>query len=416
MISPITIGLVAIGFAVVGWQWPRLAVAAVVIGSPAYLLRSSVAGVPTTVLEAAVVGAAAGWLVGLATRRSLGRVVDTLRQAVGRPLLIPIGLIAAGWILATVVSIDLRASLGALKAWLLEPVLVGLMAMHEFRNERSIPTLRRALLAALLLVSAAGLVQLAFFRQSIEGGRVSSVFAPVANYLAMFTVPLLILAIGWWWQRLERQLSGFATAVGLVVLLLSFSFGGYLSLAAGLSALAVVALGRTNRRRALIGLVLAGAVLLLALLPTRYVQEKLNFVTRSSSLVRTQIWRTALAIGQERPLLGIGPNAFEPAYRRTVPRFYFPPLEWLVAKPHNLYLNLWLETGLLGLIGTVWLLVHFVRRTLQAGSTAVPYGAAAVGIMTHGLLDTPLFKNDLAVIAAVIVALGLLSSLPAKQN
>lgn len=416
MMAPMVIGLVAVGFALLARRWPRYAVAAVVVGSPAYLLRSTVFGFPTTVLEAAILGMVIGWFIGLLARRSLSEVAVTVKSVVGRPLALPLVLITAGWILATLVSIDARASLGALKAWLIEPALVGLMVVHEFRNENFRWILRRALLFVSLWVSTAGLVQLALFRQTIEGGRVSSIFTPVANYLAMFVAPLLVLAVGWWWQGRERQLSGAAVVVGLAALLLSFSFGGYLSLAAGLGVLAVVALGQTNRRRALSGLVLGGLVLLLALMPTHYFQEKLNFVTRSSSLVRTQIWRTALAIGREHPLLGVGPNAFERAYRETVPRFYFPPLEWLVAKPHNLYLNLWLETGLLGLIGTSWLLLIVVRRTLGAGGGAVIYGAAVISIMVHGLVDTPLFKNDLALIAAVIVALGLLAPSPQKQN
>jgi O-antigen ligase len=94
---------------------------------------------------------------------------------------------------------------------------------------------------------------------------------------------------------------------------------------------------------------------------------------------------------------------------------YFPPLEWLVAKPHNLYLNLWLETGLLGLIGTLWFLGLYLRRMRRHPAGSI-YAAAVVSILVHGLVDTPLFKNDLALIAVVIVAMGLASSAPETQN
>ncbi|MBI4426074.1 MAG: O-antigen ligase family protein [Candidatus Kerfeldbacteria bacterium] len=415
MIAPSVVTVVLIVFAVVAFRWPRYAVAGLVVGAPAYLLRSTLVGYPTTALEAGVLGTVAGWLAGIVARQSFGNVVAQLRLIFDRPLIVALAVTVTGWLVATAASINLPASLGALKAWLVEPLLISLIVVHEFRTSADQRLLRTALLAALLWVSVVGLVQLATFRSTVEGGRLSSVFAPVANYLAMFIVPLLVLAVGWWLQRQAWWLSGISAVLGAAALLLSFSFGGYLALVAGLLVLAIRLLDPIRRRRPLMLITVVGGLLLLILSPTHYLREKLNFVTRSSSLVRTQIWRTAVEVGREHPLLGIGPNTFEQAYRATVPRLYFPPLEWLVAKPHNLYLNLWLETGVLGLIGTLWLLGLCLRRMWGQPAGSV-YAAAIISILAHGLVDTPLFKNDLALLAAVIIALGLLSATSPTQN
>src|SRR5262249_42068731 len=141
--------------------------------------------------------------------------------------------------------------------------------------------------------------------------------------------------------------------IGLITLGLSYSYGGFLAVVVGVITLLVLTLPGSVRRKVIWGIASVVVLVFLIQLPSTRFHEKLNFTTRSSGLVRTQIWRTAIEIGKQHPLFGIGPNTFERAYRKVAPTLYHPPLEWLVAKPHNLYLNLWVETGILGLIGTV---------------------------------------------------------------
>ncbi len=400
-------------------RWcPRVALIGVMIGLPSYLLRADVFGVPTTALEAAVLGTVAGWLMrvvqeAVQNRASWQERRQRIHRAVPRSLLMFLVVTTLGWIVATIASVDVRPSLGAFKAWFIEPLLLGLVILAESKDERDVSILERALLVVLLWVSVAGLFQLVLFRPTVEDGRLSSVFAPVANYYAMFAAPLIVCAVGFVLLRRHRLPALVSVVVGGAALLLSLSFGGMLAVAAGVVTLIVTLLPPQKRTRTLVGfLVLVGAVALL-LLPTRQFQEKLNFTTRSSSLVRTQIWRTAIEIGREHPLFGVGPGTFEQAYRATVPKLFFPPLEWLVAKPHNLYLNLWVETGVLGFVGTLGLLVVFLVQVLdrrRSTPRAMVYGAALVAILVHGFVDTPLFKNDLATMTVAIIALGLIAA------
>ncbi len=400
----------AVVMAVVAWIRTPWALALVIIGTPAYLWKAGVAGIPVTVLEAMIIGTALGWFVKRLVTKRLGEALRAVKVAVPRALWIPTVVLGLGWILGTSMSIDVRASLGAMKAWFIEPALIGLIALVELNNERTRTLVVRALLAALSWVSLAGIAQMLFVRSTLQDGRLSSVFAPVANYFAMFAAPLIVIAFGMVMANKDRLLASCAAVLGILALAASFSYGGFMALGAGAIALVLTLLSPAYRKRALIALAVIAVVGFLALLPTRLFHEKLNFSTRSSSLVRTEIWHTAVEIGRQHPFFGIGPNTFEKEYRAVAPTLYHPPLEWLVAKPHQLYLNAWVETGLLGVIGLLWFMGAFLVRVFRSRGTeswmAWISGAAMVAILVHGLVDTPLFKNDLSVIGALIIALG----------
>lgn len=408
--------------AVVAFVRTRWALALTIVAAPAYLLKTSVAGVPVTLLEALIVGTILGWIVGLfAGKRTWQEVVRAVRESVPASIALPLLVAVIGWVVATLLSIDARASVGAVKAWLIEPALIGVVLLVEARRDgRTSSTIVRAILALLSWVSLAGFAQFVWFRETLQDARLSSVFAPVANYFAMFAAPLFVFAVGLATANRERVFALAASALSGTALLLSFSYGGFLAVLAGGLAIIVTMLRGNARRNTLLMLLAFAALVFVALTPTRHFREKLNFTTRSSSLVRTEIWRTAVEIGRQYPLTGIGPNTFEKEYRVVAPTLYHPPLEWLVAKPHHLYLNAWVETGILGLLGLVWASVAVLRLLFRAARSGRVYaavvGASCIAILAHGFVDTPLFKNDLAFVAAVLAALGLAAAAETRPN
>jgi O-antigen ligase len=114
------------------------------------------------------------------------------------------------------------------------------------------------------------------------------------------------------------------------------------------------------------------------------------------------IWQSSGKILSDNWLLGIGPGNFQDKYLEY--QKYFPPyLEWAVPHPHNLYLAFWLYGGLVGLVSFLVILYFFFKKveTPKLGvSTGVKYIALGVMIyvLLHGLVDTTIFKNDLAVV------------------
>jgi O-antigen ligase len=144
-------------------------------------------------------------------------------------------------------------------------------------------------------------------------------------------------------------------------------------------------------------------------------QDIKNLSERSSLASRIIIWKSAEKMLENNPVIGIGPGNFQNKYLEY--QKYFPPyLEWAAPQPHNLYLAFWLQSGLLGLIGFLFIVISWIKtlvahiRHQKNGLSSV--SAAILGIMfyilIHGLVDTPYWKNDLSIIFWSTFILGLL--------
>jgi len=394
--------------------WRReYGVGAIVLLLPSYLLRTSIFGVPTTALETSIYALTVACVISTISKREFSW------PYIPRPAMYLLVLWILAWIIATAFSTDHQASLGAFKAWLIDPLLVAGVMLIAIRTKAQVAIILRALATSGIIVAVAGIIQMFFYSETLQDGRLSSFFAPVANYAAMYLGPIIVLTVGGvLWKNLGRRWWA-GVIIMSIALALTVSFGGYLAVGVGL----LFFLWRWPNKKTRLMVFGAGVVAatlgLFILAQTPYLAEKFNTTDRSSSLVRTQIWRTSWQMIIEHPFVGIGPNAFESVYRATIPKLYFPPLEWLVSQPHQLYLALWLETGLLGLVTFLvfiaWWMKSLWTRIKQADGLAISAVAAMLAILVHGLVDTPYFKNDLSVLFVLIATLPLLK-LKLKTN
>lgn len=400
--------LAVLPFAALAWWSAPVALGATLALLPAYLVKATVLGVPVTLLECALLGT----VLGAFLRALLART----RPVGFGPLTLPVLALVVVWLASALLSADPRAGLGAFKAWLLEPILLSLVAVDVLRTEHARWVAVGGLIAGAVGLSLYGIVEKVFGFGLPPDGRLNSVFVP-ANYHAMFVAPVLALCLGLLRGAAGRPrrfilLTLAALAIG-ASLILTQSYGGYLGVG-GAGAVLVATLPRRTRTLAALALL---AVALFTVLP-QIGSEKFQLLgklnERSSSSVRVQIWHTAVNLTAQHPLLGVGPNAFEAPYREEVARLYWPPLEWLVAQPHSLYLALAAETGLLGLGSFLWLLVAWARaalrpvRLLGERPWALASALALITILVHGIVDTPVLKNDLAVLFAFTLALPFL--------
>jgi len=134
---------------------------------------------------------------------------------------------------------------------------------------------------------------------------------------------------------------------------------------------------------------------------------QLALIQKYSSLeARLLIWQKAIEIFKKSPILGIGPGTFEN---------YFPPYPiWGVPQPHNIFLAFLLQTGIIGFAGFILILIWFfknafrkVRKNLLAEIFILDLLLISVMtyILTHGLVDTTYWKNDLSAIFWFLIAL-----------
>lgn len=231
-------------------------------------------------------------------------------------------------------------------------------------------------------------------------GRIQGSFGHPNQY-GGYLVALMPLAAGLALSRgMSRRMRIFAASafvLALAPLAASYTRGAVLGLVAGtLLWLAVV-----RPRQALMTL-LAAAVLGTALAPAAF-KERLRDNNSGDIGLRTDLWRSALDIYSESPVLGVGLDNFSTAYARlpaTVSegsqRRLLHQTQVLIP-PHanNLYLTILAEQGIAGTAAFLFLLLaaltmaHRLSRSRGELERVVGIGiGAALGVIAvHSVLD-----------------------------
>jgi O-antigen ligase len=314
--------------------------------------------------------------------------------------------------------------LGMLKTWFIFPLGAVWLWM---KTMPTVAELERILLVwfGTSLVTAG--VSLGFFWRGIltYDGRLEAWYTS-PNYLAFMLAPGTLLA-GYFLSRpsaffRQPQFSQifflFALSILAFALFLTHSYTAWISLLAALALF--IFLGRVSifsgRKKMALLVLLAGVFATGVFLESGSDkwQSLATLSPRSSIASRVMIWESATRIIADHPVLGIGLGRFQETYLAY--QQYFPPyLEWAVPQPHNLYLALWLQTGLIGLCGFCLLVVAWIRRMSRLLCSAVSadtkkISALLLALLTFflilGLADTPFFKTDLAFMFWFLIAFG----------
>jgi putative inorganic carbon (HCO3(-)) transporter len=190
-------------------------------------------------------------------------------------------------------------------------------------------------------------------------------------------------------------------AFGAMALLFSFSRGAIIGVLAGL-----IFISFFSRWRKWLWAGIVVVVILCLIVPfTRHELFSLISTQDTSADVHVVMWKGAVRIIKDNPLVGTGLASFPVVYEKYKEAShteFFP-------NPDELYLTLWIEMGLAGLVIFIWL----VAKYLKAGASlikkkavtgyAVGLMAAMIALLVHGFFDTPYFKNDLAVAFWILV-------------
>lgn len=229
------------------------------------------------------------------------------------------------------------------------------------------------------------------------------------NQLAMYVAPAFITAWFLYRERMKANLS-VVLPVSIVLCLTMVATG---SVGAIISSLVAILLGEMVMnwgflRRYKVFLV-AGSVLLSSILFLFFFKEVFQenvFLERSSLASRMMIWRSAIDIGDDNILLGIGPGNFQDTYLEYQ-QFYSPYLEWAVPHPHNTFLAFWLYAGIFGVIGFFILVGNFIFNFYKNKKTANIFtiGVFCVffSLLLHGLVDTIFWGNTLSIVFWLVV-------------
>lgn len=407
--------------AILTWQRPVFSLSVLVAMLPAYGVRFSLWGVPVTLLELSIWVTFFVWFVRAA--REHGRLVlPRWRESLSSanpfaPYLVPIMLWLLVSTIAALYSPNLAAALGIWKAYFVEPLMVFVMLVLTLKNreERWWPV-------AALGVTVAAMSLLAWYQHytgdllpipwDTNVPRRATAWFSYPNAVGLFMAPILPMFAVW---MLKHKTSGWQFVLqaaifvlGLGAIIFSITKGAWVGVAAGCFVAALLHFKNQKKIVLGVGVVLAAVVLSITPLRSKVLDE---FLLQSpSGQIRRVVWQETVALLKDHPIAGAGLAGYQMAlvpYHNPWHKDITPYAIEIFLYPHNVILNFWVELGLVGVIVFVWLLVVFFREAWKKRDTMLAQMAIAamVALLVHGLVDVPYFKNDLAVLFWIIMAL-----------
>lgn len=452
-------------FAVLSWYRLPFAVALLPLTLPFYLLQKPVVGQNTPGLEFSLAEITFGVclvvaLAQLLLKRSRWQFALSWRELRERsgPFAIPILVFVLAAAFSVVIAYDHKVALRDLREEIVEPLLYVLLALFCLRNRQDVYRLMGTLLAAGFIIAVLGIVQYAFFKNTLvlEDGirRISAVYGS-ANSIGLLYDYVLPIGLAWAFLKSRRHLSIFNAwidriaalvfcAVLLYVLYLTKSNGAEIAIA--LAAVFMIVLSIRNRKVLLIGGAIAVIVLGIAGYVFRHsiasavLYGHMSGNGVSTLTIRYSLWQVALNMIHDSPWYGFGldnwlchysvnsvcytPHLYHYDLARNV--FTGAPLVNLryqayLSHPHDVLLQIWVSMGVFGVLAFVAVLALFFRlfgRVLVQARLHEEYrqwrwviigaGAAMLAAMVQGLVDSAFLEQDLSYCFWILVALLLL--------
>lgn len=238
----------------------------------------------------------------------------------------------------------------------------------------------------------------------VDGRLTSTIGDP--NEVAATLAAGFMLAIGVSFGSPVGSLSRFAlrtsAALCLIALLLTLSRGGLLALIAALLLAPFLAQNRPRAAAGVLALLVTAVVMVMTLAPAGAMDR---FTARDGGSGRTDIWTVATRMINENPVAGVGNGNFITSAsdyvlapgalhdKRTL------STEGSVA--HNIYLEVWAELGVIGLmlflmilLGCLGAAIGASRRALHSGDRATAALAASLALALIALMTAYFFLSE----------------------
>lgn len=331
---------------------------------------------------------------------------------VSTELNLPITIFAFFGFLSMLTSVSFILSMEGFFFKLFEWIMLYFIVAETVNDDKKLNRFLLVVLASMTLMGIDGLFQhitgTDFLRKYYAGDRIRGSFDSANGFAAWLIVmfPLaLSLAfskIGNWFGSVNRR-GWFKVIVKLLLLFLSLLL--LLCLAWTLSRsgwlagfLALVFLGIFGKRKVLI--ITMVILLILPFAATVSIKNRADTIMEISKAndVRFPLWHEAMNITADFPLLGSGLNTYAsiaPRYKLTEETGYYP---------HNCYLQMAAESGVLGLGAFLWILITLFRISLMnikrindkfCGAVLAGLLAGLFGLLVHSFFDVDIYSLQL---------------------
>lgn len=414
MVNLLFIAIFVIIFGVLTWRRFEWGLFLLFLLLPTYLLRFYIGPLPSTILEIMVIILLGVWFFKEKKYRTLFSKLQSFYKN-NQLLSLGIFLFLLGATISIFTAINIRAAAGEWRAFYVEPILIFFTLVFYFQNleknkrQESIekyilfPLLLSGLVTSLLCIYqhfTGWLVPHAFWANR-NTYRVTGWYG-FPNAVGLFLAPIIPLALyviqTQWKKNKTIVWMSIATIVtSIFALIFAKGSGPLIGVAAGIGIL-LLCYKKTRTPSLVLGVI--GIIGIIFLPASNPIKQEI-FATNYSGQLRRDIWTETIHLLKDRPLTGAGIASYE---ERIVP---YRGDHWIEVfhHPHNIFLTIWVNTGLAGLVGFLMILVWFFVSALK-NTTHTKFILASMGvILVMGLVDSPYIKNDLAILFWLLPAL-----------
>lgn len=419
---------------------------------PSYLVRFQIGLLPTTLLEVMFIIIFIIWIIKY-HKSIITNLIPIIKN--NKILFIAIFFFLLATTISIFTSINTRSALGEWKAFYIEPVIIFTILITTIKEKKQINNILSALIISGLITSVLAIYQHftgwlvpEAFWSNRNTYRVTAWYG-FPNGVGLFLAPLIPLAIylikeNWNFvkkskkQKINKlQISNssllkpdtggqvksqtlkfenwllFVSCILYFVLsplaiIFSKGTGPLLGVFGGIGLLLLL-----NKKTRWFTLIL-GFISLIGLLflpQLSSIKQELSFQDRSGQ-IRLAIYNETGNFLKDNPLTGAGLASYSEKiapYHATVNNENIE----IFHHPHNIFLTMWVNLGILGLISFVTILIYsfkrgftnFVNWKLEIGNLKPYLISSLLIIIVMGLVDSPYIKNDLAMFFWLLIAL-----------
>jgi len=413
---------------------------------PSYLIRWHLGPIPVTLLELMILISFVIWFIkDKPWHRYKKQDWKSRKQRYPYSLEI-IGILLAAWAGLAIAGFD-NSALGILKAYFLEPIMLYIILLNRGQGSEKKYLWPLAISATFISLVAifqqvTGLYIFNDFWAQLSQRRVTSVFA-YPNAVGLYLAPIIFIIFGLllsYPKRTKLLTAGkkifliITIIISLTAIIFARSEGALIAIAG--ASFIVALLAHKNSRRIALSIAIISLIAISAYAPAwNYFKQKATLMDLSGQIRRQQWTETIEMLNDGKILSGAGLDNYQisvaPYHQEGIfvknddPEFQrhvvwdaeyrakvWQPVE-IYLYPHNIFLNFWTEITLFGALLFMWLIGRYyydaliLLKTLNREKRNITLGliGAMSALFIHGLVDVPYFKNDLAIIFWLMVAI-----------
>lgn len=382
---------------------------------PSYLIRFKLGPIPFTFLEGMILLIFLIWVLKEIKNKNLLKVIKKIPQ---NKFFLPGILLIIAATISVFIAPAQKPALGIWKAYFIEPLLLFLVFINTVKSKKQITRIFWSLGLSTTIIAIMAILQYTLGFGIPESYDLPNIKRATAVYgypsaIGLFLAPILVLFAGFIINRFKDKKIFFA-GIGIIMLLLAAIILAKTegAIIAVLAATFFILMFTKYRKFTIVSTLIT--ILLIFLIPqTRdYIVTLITFKDVSGD-VRIALWHGTLRLIKNHPVFGAGLAGFPVLYEQYKEAKHVE----LSLYPHNIFLNFWVETGILGLISILWIIVNYFKegfKNLRTKLPTTPYSlillAVMICILVYGLVDAPYFKNDLSCLFWIWIGLIVVTS------